>query len=223
VDNLTVPLLAAGGAAVLVLLLAGRRGRDGWPALGLLAIAVALTYSWFAELPLYYSRMVYFLPLALVAIVALALDRVPARMAILPVGLALAVAMAAIGWERTREVRRFYTSADTAALRGVESLRRRLRPGEPVVTDGCWGFLSTWLLRTPTLAALPPRDIQPKAELRSALRARHVLDGTRAGRRDARRMGVRWVLADPRCGPFPRVGTSAFRSERLEVRLLRRT
>jgi hypothetical protein len=132
----------------------------------------------------------------------------------------LAVGLSA--WDRAPEVRRFYAFADRSSLPGLESLRQRLAPREPVVTDGCWGFLSTWLLKTPTLAALPPRDIQPKAELRSARTARAVLDGTRAGRRAARRLRVRWLLTDPRCGRVPRVGSLAFQSQRLEVRLLRR-
>jgi hypothetical protein len=99
-----------------------------------------------------------------------------------------------------------------------------LQPGEVVVTDRCWSFQATWLLRTRTLAALEPEDIQPKAELRLARQAREVLDGTPEGLALARRLGVRYLLVDPTCTDArsrplkpPAVGTPLFVSKRLVV------
>jgi hypothetical protein len=93
-----------------------------------------------------------------------------------------------------------------------------------VVTDRCWSFLGTWLLSTPTLAALDPPDIQPKAELRFARQARAVLRGTPEGRAVIEREGIRYAVIDPTCtradggaSEPPRVGRPVFVSTRLVV------
>ena len=93
-----------------------------------------------------------------------------------------------------------------------------------MVTDRCWSFQATWLLRTRTLPALEPEDIQPKAELRRARQARAVLDGTPEGLALARRLGVRYLIVDPTCVDTrerptrpPAVGTPLFVSKRLVV------
>jgi hypothetical protein len=107
--------------------------------------------------------------------------------------------VAVIGWGRAGDVRSFYAFADPASLRGLDVVAARLHPGEVVVTDRCWSFLSTWLLHTRTLPALATEDIQPKAELPFARRAQAILDGTPRGVADARRLGVRYLLVDPTC------------------------
>ena len=64
--------------AVAALVFAVRlAGRDRAVAvlLSLLAVVVALAYSWLFEIPTAYFRMAYYLPLALVPLVALALVR----------------------------------------------------------------------------------------------------------------------------------------------------
>jgi hypothetical protein len=93
-----------------------------------------------------------------------------------------------------------------------------------VVTDRCWSFLATWLLHTPTLAALEPQDIQPKAELAGAREAQAVLDGSARGRSIQRRLGIRYAILDPTCpdaqgNPLlpPQIGSPAFVSQRLVV------
>jgi dTMP kinase len=108
-------------------------------------------------------------------------------------------------------------------------LRPALAAGEVVVTDRCWSFLSTWLLRTKTLPALEPADIQPKAELPLAREARAILDGTPAGLAAARRRGVRFVIADPTCTDArkrplrpPSRGRPVYLSKRLAVLRLHR-
>jgi hypothetical protein len=93
-----------------------------------------------------------------------------------------------------------------------------------VVTDRCWSFLSTWLLRTQTLPALDPTDIQPKAELPFARAARAVLEDTSRGRDVVRRRGIRFAVVDPTCVDAqgrptraPRAGRPLFVSRRLAV------
>jgi hypothetical protein len=168
--------------------------------------------------------MVYFLPVAAAPLVAVALTRtLPARLAA-GLGVALAVTVAVLAWPQAANVRGFYLFANGASLRGLDSLEGRLRPGEVVVTDRCWSFLTTWLVHTRTLAALDPSDIQPKAELRSARDARAVLDGSRRGREIATRLGVRYAVTDPTCVDAggreirpPGTGSPIYVSERLAV------
>ena len=121
-------------------------------------------------------------------------------------------------------MRNFYAFADDASLRGLDAVTADIRPGDVVVTDRCWSFLSTWLVHAPTLPALDPADIQPKAELARAREAHAVLAGTPRGRALARRLGVRYVLTDPTCHDShgrhlrpPRVGKPWFVSRRLLV------
>src|SRR5439155_17762505 len=140
---------------------------------------------------LVYFRMDYYVPLSLAPLVAFALIRVLRPLWAAAVGGALVVAVAALAWPQTTNVRDFYAFSNHASLRGLDAVAARLAPGEVVATDRCWSFQATWLLHTPTLPALDPEDIQPKAELARAAQARAVLRGSPAGRRLARRLGIR--------------------------------
>jgi hypothetical protein len=210
-------------ALVFAVRLAGR-DRAVAALLSLLAVVIALAYSWLLEIPTAYFRMAYYLPLALVPLVALALVRLlgPRRAAL---GGALAsLAIAVFAWVQGSNVRDFYAFTNDASLRGLDALSAQLRPNEVVVTDRCWSFQATWLLHTRTLPALEPEDIQPKAELRRARQARTVLDGTPEGLALARRLGVRYLIVDPTCVDTrerptrpPAVGTPLFVSKRLVV------
>jgi hypothetical protein len=224
VRDLTIPLTAAGVVALVAAPLVVRDRRTLIPVLALLAVVVALAYSWLVELPLHYTRMAYYLPLALIPLIAAAAGS--ARRPLVGGGLAaaLALATAVAAWSQADDVRRFYQFADEASTRGVGSVSAALRPGEVVVTDRCWSFLGTWLLRTRTLPALDPADIQPKAELPFARRAHDVLDGSPRGREIADRLGIRFALVDPTCTDAtgeptepPQVGRPVFVSERLVV------
>src|SRR5918998_735345 len=166
--------------------------------------------------------MAYYLPLALIPLIAAAAGslRRPALGA--AAALVLAGVTAGFAWSQADNVRRFYQFTDRAAERGLGHLSAALRPGEVVVTDRCWSFLGTWLLRTRTLPALDPADIQPKAELRFARDARAVLEGGERGRAVADRLGIRFALVDPTCtdavgDPIepPQVGRPVWVSERL--------
>jgi hypothetical protein len=222
--DLTWPFVVAGAIAVVVALVRARRDRAVRILIGVLVFVSAMAYAWVVHLPLAYLRMAYYLPLALVPLVAVALRTLaPARWA-LALGLSLAVAVGAIAWGQAANVKRFYGFANQASLRGLDAVSTRLRPGEVVATDRCWSFLSTWLLHTRTLPALAPQDIQPKAELKIAREAQSVLAGTAAGQRRARALGVRFLLVDPTCTDArgraltpPPVGKPVYVSDRLAV------
>jgi hypothetical protein len=190
----------------------------------LLGVVIALSYAWVAHQAFPYIRLAYFLPCALVPLVAVAVSRIGRARSALAVGAALTVAVFAGSLAQASNVRRFYSFVTPASLRGLDAVSAQLRPHEVVATDRCWSFLATWLLHTRTLPALDPADIGPGAEVAVARQAHQVLAGTPEGRALARRMGVRFILVDPACldarrrSPRPlRVGRLFFASERLAV------
>src|SRR5829696_3104150 len=163
-------------------------------------------------------------PLALAPLVGAGLMQVLGARRGALAGAVVAIAMAALAWPQAANVRRFYAFADEESLRGLDAVTAEIRPGDVVVTDRCWSFLSTWLVHAPTLPALDPADIQPKAEFARARQAHAILAGTPRGRALARRLGVRYVLTDPTCRDShgrhlrpPRVGEPWFVSRRLLV------
>jgi hypothetical protein len=224
VGDLTVVFTVLAVAALALAVRWSGRDRSIVTLLCLLAVIVALAYSWILEIPVAYFRMAYFLPLVLAPVVAVVLARLlrPPQAAV--AGGVVALAIAALAWSQAGNVRDFYAFTSRASLRGLDAVSAELQPGEVVVTDRCWSFQATWLLRTRTLAALEPEDIQPKAELRLARQARAVLDGTPEGLAVARRLDVRYLLVDPTCTDArsrplepPAVGTPVFVSKRLVV------
>ena len=224
VGDLSVIFTAMAVAALVFAVRLAGRDRAVSTLLSLLAVVIALAYSWILEIPTAYFRLAYYLPLALVPLVALALVRLlDARRAALA-GAVAAVAISGFAWAQGANVRDFYAFTNTASLRGLDAVSAELRPNEVVVTDRCWSFQATWLLHTRTLPALEPEDIQPKAELRRARQARAVLDGTPEGMALARRLGVRYLIVDPTCVDTrerptrpPAVGTPLYVSKRLVV------
>jgi hypothetical protein len=103
-------------------------------------------------------------------------------------------------------------------------------PDDVVVTDTCWGFLATWLLAQPIIAAQDPSLILPKAEVEPARLARRILYGGEQGARLARRIGARYAIVDPQCThqtgrpvAEPAIGTPIYASTRLVVLDLRRS
>ena len=221
-----------GVAAVLstLMLIALRRlPRAVWPALALAVVSVLLTYAWVLHLPLYYSRTVFFLPIALAPLAgagaaALASWLQGSRASGAATGeagardprqlrsvrrvasfAAIAAAGAAVAvlftgsWKQADKVRDYYGFASVASLRGLDQLTPNLQPNEIVATDRCWSFLATWLLHTRTYPALEEQDIQPKAELVVARKAAAILRGTPEGRELMRSEPVRWALLDPTC------------------------
>ena len=222
--DLTLVFSAAALIALVVCVRRAARDQALVPVLALLGFTIAGAYAWVVHLPLGYLRMAYYLPLALVPLVSIALASLARARVTVFAGALLAVVVGAFAWPAAHNVRFFYGFANPASLRGLDAVAARLRPNEVVVTDRCWSFLATWLLHTRTLPALDPVDIQPKAELARAQEAHAILDGTPTGQVLARRLGVRFVLVDPTCpdpngralAP-PRVGEPVFTSERLLV------
>ena len=219
--DLSIPFAIAAAVALGAFLVRLRADRRLWPFFALCVAAVLLAYSWVVAFPLSYLRMVYFLPLALVPLVAVGLAGIR-RGAI--AGAVLAVVVAGLAWVQGPNVREFYAFSDRASLRGLDVVAARLRPGEVVVTDRCWSFLATWLLQTRTLPALASADIGPAAEVPFARQGRAILQGSEAGRERARRLGVRFILVDPTCVgvdgraiPPPVVGDVVYLSRRLAV------
>jgi hypothetical protein len=222
--DLSVVFTAAGGVALVACLVARRGDRALVPVLGVLGVTLAGAYAWVVHLPLAYVRMAYFLPLALVPLVSVALGLLRRGAATVAAGLVLAVVIGAFAWPADHQVRRFYAFVNPTSLHGLDAVAAALRPGETVVTDRCWSFLATWLLHSRTLAALEPADIQPRAELVTAAKAHAILNGTPQGQAWARTLHVRFAVVDPTCPdaegrpePPPRVGVPAFISERLVV------
>jgi hypothetical protein len=226
VNDLTTTFAVAGAlaaAAALVLALT-RRDRSAVPFLATFAVVVALAYSWIVHFPLSYVRMAYYVPLALVPLVAFALTRLTRPRIAAIAGLALTVAIAIPAWGQARDVRNFYDFANPTTLRGLDAVTAQLRPGDVVVTDRCWSFLAEWLLHAQTLPALDPADILPKAEVVPARKARSILRGTPKGRGLAKRLGVRFLVVNPTCvsdnGRLerpPQLGTPLFVSSKLVV------
>jgi hypothetical protein len=224
VRDLTVPFAAAAVAALVAVLVLRSDRRPLIPVISLFAAVTALAFSWIVDLPLHYTRMAYYLPLAMVPLIAAAAAALPRPAVGGAVALVLVLVAGSAAWSQADDLRRFYQFADAGSIRGLGHLRAALRPGEVVVTDRCWSFLSTWLLRTPTLPALDPTDIQPKAELPFARAARGVLDDTPRGRAIARRRGIRFAVVDPTCVDAqgrrtrpPPAGRPIFVSRRLVV------
>jgi hypothetical protein len=222
--DLTLVFTAAALIALVVCVRRAARDHALIPPLAMLAFTIAGAYAWIVHLPLGYLRMAYYLPLALVPLVAIALSGLARARVTVVAGIVLALVIGAFAWPAAHNVRFFYGFANPASLRGLDAVAARLHPNEVVVTDRCWSFLATWLLHTRTLPALYPVDIQPKAELVRANEAHAILDGTPAGQALARRLGVRFLLVDPTCpdpdghalAP-PSVGEPVFTSERLVV------
>ena len=199
--DLTVPVAASGVVALVALVLIKARRRDpaAWIGVALLGATLAYGYSWIVHFPGFYVRASYFLPLALALVLAAALPAArdkgrerPLLFGALAIGLLLAI-------NPLTNARDFYRYVDDGALKGYAVLGRLKQPGDVVVADSCTSFVSTWLLETPTLAALVPYEIGPAAELPRVEEARAIFAGGAKGRETARRVNARWLLVNPSC------------------------
>jgi hypothetical protein len=224
VNDLTTVFSIVGVLAVALGIVWLRRDRSPLAFVATFFAVLALAYSWVVHFPLSYVRMAYYVPLALVPLVAFALTRLPQRWMSGAVALALTVAIAVPAWGQAEDVRSFYDFANPTTLRGLDAVSEQLRPGDVVVTDRCWSFLAEWLLHAQTLPALDPADILPKAEVVPARRARSILRGTPKGRELARKLNVRFLVVNPTCvsdsGKLarpPQLGTPLFVSDKLVV------
>ena len=133
-----------------------RRERTLLPFAAMLVVVMALAYSWVIHLPLAYVRMAYYVPVALVPLVAAVLTRLLRPRLAAAGGAGLTMAIAVPAWGAARNVHRFYDFANATTLSGMRAVSADLRPGDAVVADRCWSFLSAWLLQADTLPGARP-------------------------------------------------------------------
>jgi hypothetical protein len=204
INDITKIVVALGAVALVALAVHARTRRD--PALlvlaGLAAGPLALGYAWVVHLPLDYVRMGYYLAIPLVVGIGAAWGRLLPRAA-----LALAVVPVAIvalkAYDLGPQFRAFYQIADRVSLRGLRELDERAGPSTaPIVTDQCWAFLVPWLLERRSLAALEDWTIPFQQDREPARQARRILYGGAGGRAVASRLGVRYVVLDPKCASW---------------------
>jgi hypothetical protein len=217
---LVVLAVLALGALLVARPLRADSGR--WVVFALLIAIAAFGYAWIAHVPTAYYRATYYLPLVLVTAIGIAWSRLFRNFTFAAIGVIVIVAVQA--YRLAPELRTFFGDANRTTLAGFDLVNARAGPGDAVVTDPCWGFLSTWLLHRPTLAAEDPALILPRWEVEPSRLAGRILAGGEAGRSLARRLHVRFALVDPRCTfqtgqavPSPAVGKRIFTSRRLVV------
>ena len=232
VADLTPTLSVIGAVAVATILSSQRMRKAPGAAVlaGLTASTALLAWGWVLHLPNVYYRAAYYLPLGLALAIGLAAggawlnhNRLRPVVAVLLVVMVAATVARADGLTAIK--RDYYAWVDEASAAGLDRIRGGLNRDDVVVTDRCWSFLTPWLLRQPTLAALDDSDIQPAAELEGAAMARRLLYGPApTSRLMARYLGVRYALTNPTCAdsqgrvyPPPHQGRPIYASERLVV------
>jgi hypothetical protein len=226
--DLTTLFGILGAIALVVVLFAPPLRADGarWVLFALIAAVLVLSYAWVAHVPMSYNRATYFIPLVLSTAIGVAWSTLAPKLAVGAAVVVLLVGLSARDLAPT--LRAFYGYVDQGSLTGLGYLKALAAPRDVVVTDTCWGFLATWLLRQPILAAQDPALILPKTEVAPAATARRILYGGKAGQQVARRLGARYAIVDPECthqtgqvvAP-PNVGTPIYASRRLVVLDLR--
>jgi hypothetical protein len=194
------PLIVAAGGALAIVLLRKRLRVDpaAYVPIALLAALFLVGYSWVVHFPTEYSRVTYYLPLPIAALIGIGLSEVPRRVALV-LGVLLVAWMAPLSYSRTAEARSFFTFVDPGSERGLAFLSRRLKPGEPVAADRCWSFLATWELRHRVLGGLDPSLSLAGSEAGPASVARKILAGSPESVKLAQRYGVHYALIDPVC------------------------
>ena len=197
---LSWPLIVAAAVGLGVILLRRRLRMDpaAWVPFGFLAALLLVAFSYVVHFPTEYSRVVYYLPIPVAALIGIGLTGVPARAALL-VGVLLVAVVAPLSHTRAEEARRFFTFVDPGSERGLAYLSRKLKPGDVVAADRCWSFLASWELRHRVLAGLDPSLSLAGSEAGPASVARKILLGSRESVELAERYGVHYALIDPIC------------------------
>ncbi|HEX5593360.1 MAG TPA: hypothetical protein VFX35_08435 [Solirubrobacterales bacterium] len=199
-NYLSWPLIVAalGGLAIILLFKRLRVDPASYVPIGFLGGLLMVGYSWIVHFPTEYSRVIYYLPVPIAALVGLGLAAIPRRVALL-VGIVLVAWIAPLSYSRTDEARSFFTFVDAGSERGLAFLSRRLEPGDVVAADRCWSFLASWELRHRVLGGLDPSLSLAGSEARPAGIARKILAGSRESVALAKRYGVHYALIDPIC------------------------
>ncbi|HEY1359422.1 MAG TPA: hypothetical protein VGF21_14060, partial [Thermoleophilaceae bacterium] len=128
--DLTVPFVAVTAAAAVAALLRAHHERALIPLLGTLAAIGLLAYSWVVHLPLDYTRMAYYLPVALVPLAAVFLARAERWRGGAAVGAVLVVFLAGTAFAQGDNVKRFYAFANRGSLRGLDAVAASIEPRE---------------------------------------------------------------------------------------------
>ena len=222
---LSWPFIAAAVVGLAIVLLRRRLRVDpaAYVPLGFLASLIVVGYSWIAHFPTEYSRVIYYLPLPIAALVGIGLAAIPRRAAVV-LGIVLVAWVAPLSSTRAGEARSFFTFVDPGSERGLDYLSHRLKPGDVVAADRCWSFLATWELRHRVLGGLDPSLSLAGSEARPASIARRILVGSRESVALAERYGVHYALINPICtdeqGRPPAVpthGTPVYESTHLVI------
>jgi hypothetical protein len=197
---LSWPLIVAAVLGLGVVLLRKRLRVDAaaYVPIAFLAALMFVGVSYIVHFPTEYSRVVYYLPIPIAALIGIGITAIPGRAALL-VGVLLVAVVAPLSYSRAGEARDFFTFVDAGSERGLAYLSRRLEPGDVVAADRCWSFLATWELRHRVLGGLDPSLSLAGSEARPASVARKILIGSRESVRLAERYGVHYALIDPIC------------------------
>jgi hypothetical protein len=191
-------VVAVGGLAIVLLRRRLRVDPAAYVPLAFLAALLLVGFSYLVHFPTEYSRVVYYLPIPIAALIGIGFTGIPARAA-LPLGVLLVACVAPLSYTRAEEARRFFTFVDPGSERGLAYLSRKLEPGDVVAADRCWSFLASWELEHRVLGGLDPSLSLAGSEAGPASVARKILVGSRESVELARRYGVDYALIDPIC------------------------
>jgi hypothetical protein len=225
VNDMTRPLIWAVGIAVVVLLLSKRLRTDQatYVPIGFLAGLLVIGYAWIGHFPTEYSRVIYYLPIPVGALIGIGLSAIPRRLALV-LGVLLIALVAPRSYTNTQGARHFYNFVNPGSEHGLDFLRERLEPGDVVTADSCWSFLATWELRHRVLGGLDPSLSLAGSEVQPASIARKILVGSQESLALAKRYHVHYALIDPSCtdehgGPpaIPKHGQPVFESTHLVI------
>jgi hypothetical protein len=219
----SLPLLLL-AAASLVLVLSKRELRGDRALLAVAALAIAavvVSQLWRLHIAFEYRRTVYYLAIALVAVVGIAWLRIRGSWWLIAVwgAVLLYVAHSSIGFRLPQRLVDERPSR-SATIDAIATLRGDIEPGQLLVTDGCLGVRVPYVLRTRTLVAAEDWQAGFRNLLPSVRQARTILEGGRAGRGLAESLGVRYAVLDPRCTPDAAEALSAtvrYRSDELLI------
>lgn len=199
-NDLSWPLIVAAVAGLAIVLLRRRLRVDpaSYVPIGFLAGLAVIGYSWIVHFPTEYSRVIYYLPVPIAALIGAGLAAIPRRAALV-LGILLVAAITPLSYSRTAEARHFYTFLDPGSERGLAFLSSRLEPEDVVAADRCWSFLASWELRHRVLGGLDPSLSLAGSEAGPASIARKILIGSRESVALAARYDVHYALIDPIC------------------------
>ncbi len=199
-NYLSWPLIVAavGGTGIVLCRRRLRRDPAAYVPIALLAGLLLVGYSWILHFPTEYSRVIYYLPVPVAALIGIGLTGIPRR-AGLVLGVVLVAWVAPLSSSRAGEARDFFSFIDPGSERGLAFLSRQLEPGDVVAADRCWSFLASWELKHRVLGGLDPSLSLAGSEAGPASIARKILVGSRRSLQLAERYGVHYALIDPIC------------------------